>query len=150
VRRRRNWAWTAGEAASGGRGERACVLQPGRGDGRCGSSGEPARVGEIGSRGTRAGRVRDGGRMGEIMMDGRSLRRARVAKQSLAVSSPLLSRVPVILDYTPYVGHMIPADDGWRRPRLRQTRGAAARTDVVAGRIREKFECVCRCPGCAE
>ena len=96
------------------------------------------------------GRVRDGGRMGEIMMDGRLLRRARVAKQSLAVSSPLLSRVPVILDYTPYVGHMIPADDGWRRPRLRQTRGAAARTDVVAGRIREKFECVCRCPGCAE
>lgn len=53
-------------------------------------------------------------------MDSRSLQQTRVAKQTLAVSflddvmtvsSPLLPRAAVILEYTPYVRQMILTDD---------------------------------------
>jgi hypothetical protein len=77
-------------------------------------------------------------------LDARSLRRARVAMESVAaaflddvltVSGPLLPRAAAVLEYTPYVRHMILADDvlaaeaaaagqgaGPRRTRARATR----------------------------
>ena len=76
---------------------------------------------ETSGAGTRArGRLRGGERGSTRRIDCRSVVRARVETQALAVtflddvmtlSGPLLPRASVVLDYTPYVKHMVLADD---------------------------------------